>query len=114
MTEPEREAFLAEFAAEGGRARVGLAVMGGAFGEGIDLPGTRLIGAFIATLGLPQVSPVNDEMQRRMESRFRGGVMYYIEMHAHMVSRTTDDYRDMAMAGCVAVISRCCRRSVRS
>ena len=29
--------------------------------------------------------------------------MYYIEMHAHMVSRTTDDYREMAMAGCVAV-----------
>ena len=29
--------------------------------------------------------------------------MYYIEMHGHMVSRTTDDYRDMAMAGCVAV-----------
>jgi predicted metal-dependent TIM-barrel fold hydrolase len=29
--------------------------------------------------------------------------MYYIEMHAHMVSRTTDDYRDMAMAGCVAL-----------
>ncbi|HEY7208777.1 MAG TPA: TatD family hydrolase [Bryobacteraceae bacterium] len=38
-----------------------------------------------------------------MGSRFRGGVMYYIEMHAHMVSRTTDDYREMAMAGCVAV-----------
>jgi uncharacterized protein len=29
--------------------------------------------------------------------------MYYIEMHGHMVSRTTDDYRAMAMAGCVAV-----------
>ena len=29
--------------------------------------------------------------------------MYYIEMHGHMVSRTTDDYNDMAMAGCVAV-----------
>src|SRR5436190_1801665 len=29
--------------------------------------------------------------------------MYYIEMHGHMVSRTTDDYREMAMAGCVAV-----------
>lgn len=29
--------------------------------------------------------------------------MYYIEMHGHMISRTTDDYRDMAMAGCVAV-----------
>jgi predicted metal-dependent TIM-barrel fold hydrolase len=29
--------------------------------------------------------------------------VYYIEMHGHMVSRTTDDYREMAMAGCVAV-----------
>ncbi|HXE15168.1 MAG TPA: TatD family hydrolase [Bryobacteraceae bacterium] len=29
--------------------------------------------------------------------------MYYIEMHGHMVSRTTDDYREMAMAGCVAI-----------
>ena len=29
--------------------------------------------------------------------------MYYIEMHGHMVSRTTDDYREMAMSGCVAV-----------
>src|ERR1700687_1597493 len=28
--------------------------------------------------------------------------MYYIEMHGHMISRTTDDYRDMAGAGCVA------------
>jgi uncharacterized protein len=29
--------------------------------------------------------------------------MYYIEMHGHMVSRTTDDYREMASSGCVAV-----------
>jgi predicted metal-dependent TIM-barrel fold hydrolase len=29
--------------------------------------------------------------------------MRYIEPHGHMVSRTTDDYQDMAMAGCVAV-----------
>lgn len=29
--------------------------------------------------------------------------MRYIDMHAHMVSRTTDDYRAMALAGCVAV-----------
>jgi DNA excision repair protein ERCC-2 len=36
---------------------VGFAVLGGSFGEGIDLPGDRLVGAFIATLGLPQVNP---------------------------------------------------------
>ncbi len=29
--------------------------------------------------------------------------MDYVDLHAHMVSRTTDDYRRMALAGCVAV-----------
>ena len=29
--------------------------------------------------------------------------MKYIDMHAHMVSRTTDDYRQMALTGCLAV-----------
>jgi Tat protein secretion system quality control protein TatD with DNase activity len=29
--------------------------------------------------------------------------MRYIEPHGHMVSRTTDDYRDMVTAGCAAV-----------
>jgi len=29
--------------------------------------------------------------------------MQYIDMHAHMISRTTDDYRAMAMTGCVAI-----------
>jgi len=29
--------------------------------------------------------------------------MRYIDHHAHMVSRTTDDYAAMALSGCVAV-----------
>ncbi len=29
--------------------------------------------------------------------------MKYIDIHAHMVSRTTDDYQNMALTGCVAV-----------
>lgn len=29
--------------------------------------------------------------------------MNYIDLHAHMVSRTTDDYHKMALTGCVAV-----------
>ena len=29
--------------------------------------------------------------------------MKYIEPHAHMVSRTTDDYQTMALAGCEAI-----------
>jgi DNA excision repair protein ERCC-2 len=74
MSESEREKFLQRFTSDG--RGIGFAVLGGAFGEGIDLPGTRLIGAFIATLGLPQVSPVNEEMQRRMELRFGAGYAY--------------------------------------
>ena len=74
MDEPEREAFLARFAADG--RGVGFAVLGGAFAEGIDLPGTRLIGAFIATLGLPQLNPVNEEMRRRIDATFGAGYDY--------------------------------------
>jgi Rad3-related DNA helicase len=50
--------------------------LGGAFAEGIDLPGDRLIGVFIATLGLPQVNDINAEMQRRMQTLFGCGYEY--------------------------------------
>jgi len=55
MTEPERDAFLAAFAIEHGETLVGFAVLGGIFGEGIDLVGERLIGAVIVGVGLPQL-----------------------------------------------------------
>jgi Rad3-related DNA helicase len=55
---------------------VGFAVLGGAFGEGVDLPGTRLIGAFVATLGLPQVNPVNEQLKLRMGALFDAGFDY--------------------------------------
>ena len=29
--------------------------------------------------------------------------MKYIDPHVHMVSRTTDDYQRMALAGCIAI-----------
>ena len=74
MREAEREAFLARFA-PGGRG-IGFAVLGGSFAEGIDLPGERLIGAFIATLGLPEFSPVNEEMRRRIGTAFGAGYDY--------------------------------------
>ena len=42
-------------------------MLGGAFGEGIDLPGSRLVGAVVATLGLPQVNPVTESMRQRLD-----------------------------------------------
>jgi DNA excision repair protein ERCC-2 len=74
MTETQRESFLARFLPEG--RGLGFAVLGGAFAEGVDLPGSRLIGAFVATLGLPQVNAVNEEMQRRMQMLFGSGYEY--------------------------------------
>jgi DNA excision repair protein ERCC-2 len=64
MTELEQSDFLARFT--DGSELVGLAVLGGAFAEGVDLPGSRLIGAFVATLGLPQFNPVNEVMRERL------------------------------------------------
>jgi len=74
MAAPDRAAFLARFAPAS--RGVGFAVLGGAFAEGIDLPGDRLIGVFIATLGLPQVNDINTEMQRRMQTLFGCGYEY--------------------------------------
>jgi DNA excision repair protein ERCC-2 len=74
MSEKERQVFLDRFTA-GGRG-IGFAVLGGAFAEGIDLPGDRLIGAFIATLGLPQVNRINDDIMQVMEQRFGAGYAY--------------------------------------
>jgi len=66
--------FIGRFA-PGGRG-IGFAVLGGVFAEGVDLPGDRLIGAFVATLGLPQVNPVNEQMRARMEAEFGNGYDY--------------------------------------
>ena len=50
--------------------------LAGSFAEGIDLSGTRLIGAFIATLGLPQFNPVNEQLRRRLDAEFGAGHDY--------------------------------------
>jgi DNA excision repair protein ERCC-2 len=74
MDEAARDAFLARFRTM--NQGVGFAVLGGAFSEGIDLVGQQLIGAFIATLGLPQINDVNEQMRRTMEAQFGNGYDY--------------------------------------
>lgn len=74
MSEADRSLFLSRFTLES--QGVGFAVLGGTFAEGIDLPGARLIGAFVATLGLPQLNPVNEQIKARIETLFGRGYDY--------------------------------------
>ncbi len=56
MYQAEREEFLSEFKEDKGKTRIGFCVLGGMFSEGVDLPGSRLIGAVIFGVGLPGLS----------------------------------------------------------
>jgi DNA excision repair protein ERCC-2 len=68
MNPLERQTFLARFTPEG--QGIGFAVLGGVFAEGVDLPGSLLIGAFVATLGLPPITATQESMQARLEKLF--------------------------------------------
>jgi DNA excision repair protein ERCC-2 len=74
MSAGARTNFLARFEPQG--RGVGFAVLGGVFAEGVDLPGSLLIGAFIATLGLPPVSVTQDHIQARLDKLFGAGHGY--------------------------------------
>ncbi len=71
MSEQERENFIEQFNQHNNL--LGLAVLGGAFSEGVDLSGDALKGAFIATLGLPQVNPINEYLRGVLQEQFGQG-----------------------------------------
>jgi DNA excision repair protein ERCC-2 len=57
MSESERDEFLNRYSRHPSPiSLVGFAVMGGIFGEGIDLVGERLSGAVVVGVGLPGIS----------------------------------------------------------
>lgn len=76
MTEPAREEFLTAFASEPRDTLVGFAVMGGIFGEGIDLVGDRLIGAAVVGVGLPQLSVERELIRRHFQEKTGMGYEY--------------------------------------
>ena len=76
MSEAEREAFLAAFGTEHGETLVGFAVLGGVFGEGIDLVGDRLIGAVIVGVGLPQLCVERDLIRDYFQEQTGAGFDY--------------------------------------
>lgn len=69
MSDIEQREFLTGFDEKSSTTVVGFAVMGGAFAEGIDLKGNRLIGAIVVGVGLPQICLERDLIREYFGSR---------------------------------------------
>jgi len=99
MSEEERERFLDCFHTKQQKSVVGFCIMGGIFGEGIDLKGENLIGAVIVGTGLPQICNEREILKNYYDKKQGNGFAYgylYPGMNkvlqaAGRVIRTIDD-----------------------
>ena len=64
MNEEDREEYLRNFESNGVKSLIAFAVLGGIFGEGIDLVGDKLKGVFIVGVGLPQICYERDLIKK--------------------------------------------------
>lgn len=76
MDRRERQAFLDRFAEDNRRALLGFTVVGGIYGEGVDLVGRRLIGAIVVGVGLPQPTPENEAIREYYDDVLEAGREY--------------------------------------
>ena len=76
MDDAARAEFLARFLPDAAGITVGLAVMGGVFAEGIDLPAERLCGAVVVGVGLPQICLERDVLRDAYEETYQSGYRY--------------------------------------
>ena len=105
MKEGEREAFLEAFEASNENPVVAFCVLGGIFGEGIDLTAERLIGVMIVGTGLPQIGNEREILKEYYDKKTGEGFDYayrYPGMNkvlqaAGRVIRTTEDHGVIAL-----------------
>jgi DNA excision repair protein ERCC-2 len=76
MDDASRADFLARFTPDGEGIVVGVAVMGGVFSEGVDLPAERLCGAVVIGVGLPQICLERDVLRDAYENTYQSGYRY--------------------------------------
>ena len=76
MTAREKEAFLEFFKEDSGKLRIGFCVLGGSFSEGVDLPGSRLIGAVVVGVGIPGLSNERNILRDYYENKCERGYDY--------------------------------------
>jgi DNA excision repair protein ERCC-2 len=71
-----RKEFLESFVADHPEGVLAFAVLGGIFGEGIDLVGERLVAAVIVGVGLPAISNERDLIKSYYDERFGKGFSF--------------------------------------
>ena len=76
MDEGQRTEFLSQFLARDGKPLLGFAVLGGVFGEGVDLTGESLIGVAVVSPGLPQIGPRQEQLRDYFEETRGAGFDY--------------------------------------
>ena len=76
MSDEEREAFLLNFKPNPQKTAIGFVIVGGAFGEGIDLVSDRLIGAVIVGIGMPKINFVSDQIDKYYDELGLSGYNY--------------------------------------
>ena len=76
MNAEDKKLYLKRFDRHGDKTLLGFAVLGGHFGEGIDLVGDKLKGAFIVGVGLPQISKEREILCQYFQNKFGDGFAY--------------------------------------
>lgn len=76
MSISERNRFLSRFKSGRDETLVGFCVLGGAFAEGVDLRGDKLIGTIIVGMGLPKLSAEQNILQNYFEETRENGYEY--------------------------------------
>jgi Rad3-related DNA helicase len=76
LDDTQREEFLRRFAPAPSGSLLGFGVLGGVFGEGVDLAGDRLIGCAVVGVGLPQVNPRQEMLRRYFDEKNGCGFDY--------------------------------------
>ena len=105
MREQQREEFLSQFEAQRERSMVAFCVMGGIFGEGVDLREDQLIGAIIVGTGIPQIGGESEILRNFFDARGGDGFDYVyrfpgmnkVQQAAGRVIRTLTDVGVIAL-----------------
>ena len=76
MKEEEKDSFLSCFVENPSKTMLGIAVLGGAFAEGIDLEGERISGVAVVGVGLPQLCFERDLIKDYYDKTKKKGYEY--------------------------------------